>query len=99
MMNKKDILEQAIIGNDISVIEEYYSLVYDCDPPTRGSVGSVTSVGELKKVFDSCLDLMLEMQDLVYGNVDEYEEVEKEDDGASSPVATNSFEVEDLTKG
>ena len=73
-MNKKDILENAIINNDMSIIEDYYSLIYEEDPPNRKTKeADMPSDDTLKKVFDSAMDNMMHLQDLIYGNVDEYE--------------------------
>ena len=74
IMNKKEILENAIINNDMSIIENYYSLIYEEDPPERNIEETDMQVDDtLKKVFDNAMDNMLHLQDLIYGNVDEYE--------------------------
>lgn len=73
-MDKKEILKNAIVNNDMGVIESYYSLIYEEDPPKRKENDIVMPVDKtLKKVFDNALDNMHHLQDLIYGNVDEYE--------------------------
>jgi len=74
VMDKKEILENAIVNNDMSVIENYYSLIYEEDPPKRKTKDTEIPTDKmLKKVFDNALDNMHHLQDLIYGNVDEYE--------------------------
>ena len=74
VMDKKEILKNAIVNNDMGVIESYYSLIYEEDPPKRKENDIVMPVDKtLKKVFDNALDNMHHLQDLIYGNVDEYE--------------------------
>jgi hypothetical protein len=73
-MDKKDILENAIINNDMGVIESYYSLIYEEDPPERKIEDANMPVDDtLKKALDIVMDNMLHLQDLIYGNVDLYE--------------------------
>jgi len=73
-MNKKEILKNAIINNDMSIIENYYSLIYEEDPPNRKIEEADMPVDDtLKKVFNKAMDNMTHLQDLIYGNVDEHE--------------------------
>lgn len=93
MMNKKEILSNAISKNDISLIEDYYELIYDEKPPEKPPLE--TSGGYIKKRVDELVDLVLSLQDEVYGNVDKYEEV---DIGKTAKEELDEPEIPNTTK-
>ena len=79
MRTKQEILEQAILNNDMSVIEDYYLLMYEEEPPPRCKDQQPShAIDCIKKAFDDAMESMETLQDIIYGNVDEYESVDPE---------------------